>query len=136
MRWSRPPFLLAAALCALAAAAPPAPAAIGYRTLFQDPGPSRTADLSLDNRAIALIDATPAHEQLRFTFRDFNSRAIADALIAAHLREVDVRGVIDGGERDQPTVIDLVRVIGADRVVVCGAPACTTRASRARTRRA
>ena len=122
MRWSRPPFVLAAALCALAVCAPPASAEIGYRTLFQDPGPSRTADLSLDNRAIALIDATPAHEQLRFTFRDFNSRAIADALIAAHLREVDVRGVIDGGERDQPTVIDLVRVIGADRVVVCGAP--------------
>ena len=76
MRWSRPPFALAAALCALAATAPPAPAAISYRTLFQDPGPSRTADLSLDNRAIALIDATPAHERLRFTFRDFNSSAI------------------------------------------------------------
>ena len=43
MRWSRPPFALAAALRALAAAAPPAPAAISYRTLFQDPGPSRTA---------------------------------------------------------------------------------------------
>jgi phosphatidylserine/phosphatidylglycerophosphate/cardiolipin synthase-like enzyme len=122
MRRSLLALVLAAALCALAAAASPAAAAIGYRTLFQDPGPSRTADLSLDNRAIALIDATPAHEQLRFTFRDFNSRAIADALIAAHLREVDVRGVIDGGERTQATVIDLVRVIGADRVVVCGAP--------------
>ena len=122
MRLSRPSLILAAALCALAAAAPPASAAIGYHTLFQDPGTSRTADLSLDNRVVTLINATPAHEQLRFTFRDFNSRPIADALIAAHLREVDVRGVIDGDERTQQTVIDLVRVIGADRVVVCGAP--------------
>ena len=119
---SRSSLVLAAALCALAAAAPPAPAAISYRTLFQDPGPSRTADLSLDNRAIALIDATPAHEQLRFTFRDFNSPALAAALIAADRRDVDVRGVIDGGERNQLPVIDLVREIGADRVVVCGAP--------------
>jgi hypothetical protein len=123
MRRIRPSIILAAALCALAAAAPPAaPAAISYRTLFQDPGPARTPDLSLDEHAIALVDATPEGEQLRFTFRDFNSQPITDALIAAHRREVDVRGVIDGGERNQLTVQQLVREIGADRVVVCGAP--------------
>jgi hypothetical protein len=120
MRRIRPIPALAATLCALAAAAAPAPAAISYRTLFQDPGPSRTPDLSLDDHAIALIDATPAGEQVRFTFRDFNSRPIADALIAADLRHVDVRGVIDGGERDQAPVQAMVAAIGADRVVVCG----------------
>jgi len=121
MRRFRPSLLVAAALLALAAAAPSAaPAAISYRTLFQDPGPARTLDLSLDNRAIALMNATPKGEQLRFTFRDFNSQPITDALIAAHRREVDVRGVIDGGERNQATVAQLVREIGADRVVVCG----------------
>jgi hypothetical protein len=119
MRRIRPLLTLAAALFMLAAAAP-AEAAISYRTLFQDPGTSRTPDLSLDNRAIALTGATPAGEDLRFTFRDFNSQPIAAALIAAHRRGVDVRGVIDGGERDQLPVRDLVREIGADRVVVCG----------------
>ncbi len=119
MRRIRPLFILAAALFTLAAAAP-AEAAISYRTLFQDPGTSRTPDLSLDNRAIALTGATPEGEDLRFAFRDFNSQPIAAALIAAHRRGVDVRGVIDGGERDQMPVQDLVREIGADRVTVCG----------------
>ena len=118
----RPLLTITAALCALGIPAAPASAAIDYRTLFQDPGPSRSPDLSLDNRAIALVGATPAGEQLRFTFRDFNSQPIAAALIAAHRREVDVRGVIDGGEREQGPVRDLVREIGADRVTVCGAP--------------
>ena len=122
MRRTRPLLTIAFALCALAAAAAPAPAAISYQTYFQDPGTSRSTDLSLDDRAIALIGATPAGADLRFTFRDFNSQPIAAALIAAHGRGVDVRGVIDGGERGQVPVQDLVREIGADRVVVCGAP--------------
>ena len=51
MRRSRPPLLLAAVLCALAAIAAPAAQAnpIAYKTLFQDPGTSRTPDLSLEN---------------------------------------------------------------------------------------
>ena len=119
---SRTLVMLAVALGVLAATASASQGAISYRTLFQDPGPARTPDRSLDNRAIALIDATSGGEHLRFTFRDFNSEPIADALIAAHVRGVDVRGVIDGGERAQVPVQDLVREIGADRVVVCGAP--------------
>ena len=83
MRRNRPLLTIAFALCALAAAAAPAPAAISYRTYFQDPGTSRSTDLSLDDRAIALIGATPAGADLRFTFRDFNSQPIAAGAGAA-----------------------------------------------------
>lgn len=123
MRRIRPSLILAATLCLLAAFAPPAPAAISYRTFFQDPGTSRTEDLSLEAHTIELINATPAGERIRFAFRDFNYQPVADALIAAHARGVEVDGVIDRGEANQLAVIAMVAAIGADRVVVCGAGA-------------
>ena len=122
MRRIRPSLTLIALLLALAVVAPPAPAAISYRTFFQDPGPSRTADLSLDNHVIELLGAAAPGSRVRFTFRDFNSVPIANALIAAHRDGVVVDGVIDGDERTQPAVQAMVAAIGADRVVVCGSP--------------
>jgi hypothetical protein len=117
-------ILGATALCALAAATAPAAGAapITYRTLFQDPGTTRTQDLSLEQHAIALVEATPPGERVRFAFRDFNRMPVADALIAAHRRGVLVDGVIDGGERGQTAVQALLAAIGPDRVVVCGTP--------------
>jgi hypothetical protein len=115
--------LVVAALCALAGSPASATAEpISYRTVFQDPGTARSQDLSLENHAIALIDATPPHEKIRFAFRDFNRFSVANALIAAHRREVDVSGVIDGGERNQDAVKAMVAAIGAERVVLCGQP--------------
>jgi hypothetical protein len=93
-----------------------------YRTYFQDPGPNGVQDLSLENHAIALIDATPPGAQITFAFRDFNRATVADALIAAHQRGVLVDGVIDGGERNRAVVRNLVAAIGASRVVICGTP--------------
>jgi hypothetical protein len=107
---------------ALGVGAAPAPG-ISYDTVFQDPGQGRTPDPSLENRAIALIDATPAAARLGFAFRDFNRQPVADALIAAHRRGVQVEGVIDGGERNRPVVRQLLAVLGPDRLVICGAPA-------------
>ena len=122
MRRTCPPLLLAAVLCALATIAAPAAQAspIAYKTLFQDPGTSRTPDLSLENHVIALIDATAPGERIGFTFRDFNFQPVADALIAAHARGVVVDGVIDGGERTRPPVQDLVRALGPEHAVICG----------------
>jgi hypothetical protein len=120
MRFIRPSLILATTLCVFAAVAAPAPAAIGYRTFFQDPGTSRTADLSLETHTIALINATPAGERIRFAFRDFNYQPVADALIAAHKRGVFVDGVVDGGEATQPPVVAMVAAIGPEQVVVCG----------------
>ena len=98
---------------------------VRYRTLFQDPGETPTTDLSLEQHAIALIEATPAGAHIGFAFRDFNRRPVADALIAAHRRGVVVDGVIDGGERSQRVVQDLQAALGADRLVLCGSPAFT-----------
>ena len=96
-----------------------------YRTYFQDPGPNGAQDLSLENHAIALIDATPPGEQITFAFRDFNRSTVADALIRAHQRGVLVDGVIDGGERTRTVVRNLVATIGPSRVAICGTPSFT-----------
>src|SRR3954447_17755304 len=93
-----------------------------YRTYFQDPGQNGAQDLSLENHAIALIDATPPGAQITFAFRDFNRSTVANALIAAHQRGVLVDGVIDGGERNRAVVRNLVAAIGPLRVVICGTP--------------
>src|SRR4051812_26283776 len=95
---------------------------ISYHTLFEDPGAGEVADFSLEQRAIGLIDATPPGAQLTFAVRDFNRTEVADALIAAHLRKVNVDGVIDGAQRDEPAVKKLVGAVGAERIVVCGSP--------------
>jgi hypothetical protein len=66
------------------------PAAISYRTLFQDPGPSRTADFSLDNRMIELVNAAAPEREFASPSATSTPGPIADALIAAHLRHVGV----------------------------------------------
>jgi hypothetical protein len=114
------PALALGCWLALAAAGPARGAE--YRTVFQNPGTEITHDLSLENHAIALIDATPPGEHVTFAFRDFNRRPVADALIAAHGRGVHVDGVIDGSERNRTVVRELVDTIGPDRVVICGTP--------------
>ena len=103
----------------LALAAPATAGEITYRTLFQDPGEVPAQDLSLEKHAIALIDATPAGEKITFAMRDFNRAPVADALIAAHTRGVDVDGVIDGDERNRAVVLRLKAVLG-ERFVICG----------------
>jgi phosphatidylserine/phosphatidylglycerophosphate/cardiolipin synthase-like enzyme len=120
MRRAVPAFVITCSI-ALAAACPAR--AAEYRTLFQDPGPGISQDLSLENHAIALIDATPAGEHITIALRDFNRQPVADALIAAHLRGVQVDGVIDGGERTRAPVQQLRAVLGPTRFVICGEPA-------------
>ena len=97
-------------------------AAITYKTVFQDPGLDRTQDLSLENHAISLINATPPGEQITIALRDFNRRRVSNALIAAHRRGVLVDGVIDGGERDRAVVKELQSELGPDDFVICGSP--------------
>ena len=120
--------VLAAAVALLASAAPAAASGpdgsspIRYRTFFQDPGSGPTPDFSLENRAIALINDVPEGGRITFTFRDFNRDTIADALIAAQLRGVDVDGVVDGQERTGAVVQRLQAALGPDRFVICGTP--------------
>ena len=100
-------------------------AGIEYRTLFQDPGAVPGEDLSLENHAVSLINATPAGEKITFTLRDYNRQPISDALIAAQVRGVEVDGVIDGSERSRPIVQALQLALGADHFVICGSPLFT-----------
>jgi hypothetical protein len=113
---------IAVAAC-LGLAAPAASADhISYRTVFQDPGPVPGQDLRLENHAIALIDATPAGAKITFALRDFNRQPIADALIRARARGVELDGVIDGDERNRLIVRNLRAALGEDRMVICGSP--------------
>ena len=93
--------LIAALAISLSLAATAEAKPISYATFFQDPGAEPGQDFSLENRAIELIDATPAGERITFAYRDFNRDPIVDALIAAQLRGVLLDGVIDGGERSR-----------------------------------
>jgi hypothetical protein len=124
-------FGLAAALALAGAASPgiggdPAaraseagPAGIAYKTIFQAPDASRAQDLVIENHAIALVNATPSGERIRFAIRDFNRPPVVDALIKAQGRGVDVRGVIDGGERSRAPLVPLVAALGS-KLVFCG----------------
>jgi hypothetical protein len=117
------------ALCALLGSVGPASGSEGaggdgivYRTLFQDPGAVPGTDFSLEDHAIALINATPAGARITFAFRDYNRATITDALLAAHARGVVLDGVIDGGERIRTQVQRLLAGLGPERLVLCGSP--------------
>ena len=92
---------------------------IRYEAIFQAPTASRGPDLSIEDRAIALVEATPPGERIRFAFRDFNRERVVAALVAAKARNVDVRGVIDGGERTRSRLVPLAVALGPD-LVFCG----------------
>ena len=116
---------VAAALLITGAADTAAAGPIVYKPLFQDPGAVPGQDLSLENHAVSLINATPEGEKITFTLRDYNRQPISDALIAAHARGVEIDGVIDGGERNRTIVKDLQLALGADHFVICGSPTFT-----------
>ena len=98
----------------LAAAAPTT-----YETVFQAPDASRAQDLAIENRAVALINATPPGERIDFAYRDFNRAPVIQALLAAKTRGVLLRGVIDGGERTRAPLVPLKTAMGDD-LVYCG----------------
>ena len=64
--------LIAALAISLSLAATAQAKPISYATYFQDPGAEPGKDSWLENRAIELIDATPAGEHITFAYRDFN----------------------------------------------------------------
>jgi hypothetical protein len=98
---------------------PYASATTTYETVFQAPDANRAQDLTIENRAIALINATPPGERIDFAYRDFNRAPVIQALLAAKARGVLLRGVIDGGERTRPPLVPLKTAMGDD-LVYCG----------------
>lgn len=95
-----------------AAATPPAIPAV---TVAAPPAGSTRVIYSLDKQAndkeiIALIDGAKTH--VYFAMYEFTLRDIADALVAAKKRGVEVRGLVDAGESansyDKPIIQELV----------------------------
>jgi hypothetical protein len=94
---------------------------IRYTTRFVHPGPAGQNDLTIENYIIAQINATPPGAQIAFAVRDWIRPQVATAVTNAHNRDVDVIGVIDGGERSRPFLQTMVAALGG-RVIFCGTP--------------
>jgi phosphatidylserine/phosphatidylglycerophosphate/cardiolipin synthase-like enzyme len=85
-------------------------------------------DLAIEDRLVALIEAAEPEAQIRASFAYLDQRRVADTLIDAHKRGVDVRVVLDernqveeaGGWHWNGAVASLIEVLGADRVIACG----------------
>ncbi len=92
----------------------PAPVSIPVQTVSAPAAGSTRVIYSLDQKQndqeiIALIDAAKTH--IYFAIYEFTLKDIADALVAAKKRGVDVRGLVDAGESansyDKPIIAEL-----------------------------
>ena len=92
-----------------------APVSIPAETVSAPPAGAIRVVYSLDQKQndkeiIALIDAAKSH--IYFAMYEFTLKDIADALVAAKKRGVEVRGVVDAGEGansyDRPIIAELV----------------------------
>jgi len=63
--------------------------------VFNDPLGTPAQQKAIFTQLVQLIDATPAGAQIRGAMLEFNDQEVADALLAAHRRGVDVRIIVD-----------------------------------------
>ncbi len=121
---ARLPRIIAALVLALAAGGAgymlgvgsvPTPVSIPAQTVTAPPPGSVRVVYSLDQKQndkeiIALIDAAKTH--IYFAIYEFTLKDIADALVAAKKRGVEVRGLVDAGESsnsyDKPIIAELL----------------------------
>jgi len=100
--------------------------------VFNDPLGTPAQQSAIFTQLIRLIDATPAGAQIRGSAHEFADEDVADALLAAHRRGVDVRLIVDdssyvdgnGKEFDNPAFEDLRDGLGTNDsarswIVVC-----------------
>ncbi len=78
-------------------------------------------DLTLENKAIELIQRTPRGSTIRIAIYNFTRNRVADAIIDAHRRGVDIR-VIAG--QDASAVRYLQSNLPKDRVILCQGGGC------------
>jgi hypothetical protein len=105
---------------AVARAADPSPP-ITYETRLTNPVSSTAQDSTIEQYVIARIDEAQPGSKIGFAVRDWTVQAVADAVQRAADRGVDVTGVIDGDERTQAFLQNLVTNLGG-KAVFCGAP--------------
>ncbi|MCL8011183.1 phosphatidylserine/phosphatidylglycerophosphate/cardiolipin synthase family protein [Streptomyces sp. AS02] len=100
--------------------------------VFNDPLGTAAQQKAIFTQLVRLIDATPAGAQIRGSVYEFLDQEVANALIAAHTRGVNVRLVVDdstyvgpgGAEFDNPAYRSLRAVLGTSTaarswIVVC-----------------
>lgn len=112
--------LLAATAGLAAASYAPSPGA-----LFNNPRGDKAAKNRILNHVIAAVNHTPRHGTIRIAAYSFDRRDVADALVAAHQRDVDVQMVLNDNWTSKQT-LRLRRVLGTDPnrrsfVVICKA---------------
>lgn len=81
--------------------APPDEPHPSMNVIFTRPPDDCTEDTSIEEAWVDLIGAAPAGEAIRVAMYNWTRAPIAEALVAAAARGVDVRAVVDGGQAGQ-----------------------------------
>ncbi|MGW0189157.1 phospholipase D-like domain-containing protein [Streptomyces sp. NPDC003362] len=124
--------LVAALLLAGGSPAAAAPKPVVGGPVFNDPMGTTAQRKAIFTQLVRLIAGTPAGARIRGSVYEFNDREVADALIAAHRRGVDVRLIVDdstyvdadGDEYANAPYASLKAALGTDTaarswIVVC-----------------
>ncbi|MEZ4392423.1 MAG: phospholipase D-like domain-containing protein [Polyangiales bacterium] len=108
-------------LCLEARPAQPPPR---FQSVFSVRPSDDEPDGAVEDAIVSLIRRALPRSRVRVAVFTFTRSVVAQALIDAHNRGVDVRVVVDGGADDPASsaVPALIRALGRARVTVCGAP--------------
>ncbi len=114
-----------AALAAVAGtAATPGQATAATRPTYQlvvtTPPPEGGLDLSIENAFIAQLAATPAGAKVRMAQTNIARLTVAEAIVAAHQRGVDIDLVLNRSSAPEPATQLIRAALPADRVTLCG----------------
>lgn len=94
------------------------------KAVFNTPKFSGQPNLTIENELISMVDQAVPGSTLRFSIYQFDRPTIAQALIRAKVRGVDVRGVLDGGMKKQAKIlgsgVNVLKIgLGSDRLKFC-----------------
>lgn len=92
--------------------------------VFNTPKFSGQLNLNIENELISMIDQAVTGSSIHFSIYTFDRETISKALIRAHVRGVNVRGVLDGGMRKESKkegsgMNVLAKGLPADRLKFC-----------------
>ncbi len=133
MRLSRLVVAAGTALSALTAvvvvvATPPASAAVADGAVFNNPLIA-AEQYRIRDHVRTLINAAPSGSTIRIAMYHFRDTLVANDLIAAKNRNVNVRLVVDASDAAQPAVQSLIGALGSNRAAASYLVLCTTGAA-------
>ncbi|NMB74789.1 MAG: hypothetical protein GYA21_06625 [Myxococcales bacterium] len=97
---------------------------VAFRTVFSTRPADDSRDYAVENAIVDLIQRAAPGSRVQVAMYTFTRDRVADELVAAYLRGVDVRVLLDGGAGDLlgSEVGTLQAGLGTDRVHLCDAP--------------